>query len=353
MTTHINNLSTNFQDILNIQSDIINKKAALLGKLHDLKNMYNELVKQNTKKIFIFCLDSVFFQYKALSIEMEDVARYMALITNRMYGDYYKLYKIILEQSATDLNIDVATLAENYKKYPHYRDLEPFHEYKITDIIQLHSDILTVLKLLYTNYASKIKTMNEYNNNVSAGISINNFLHTLDHEHSVLQEHIHLYINYLEFFHTSHNGYLCKLLDQIDRITLEIDDDIMTTNRTKMKLISLSSSLSFKNKPDLDDFFAPDKMGEPVDKKKTAIKSNPPKSNPLKSNPALNDNTIEIEAIAINIKSPSVQEPKSPKNGENITISVLGSDPKSDPSIQTLNVKTMAKDLSAKITGNV
>ena len=353
MTTHINNLSTNFQDILTLHSEIISKKFGLLGKLQDLKNTYNELLKQNTKKIFVFCLDSLFFQYKTLSIEIEDISRYTALINNRMYGDYYKLYKIILEQSATDLNIDVENLAEAFKKYLHYRELEPFHEYKPNDIIQLHSDILTVLKNLYFNYASKIKTMHEYNTNISAGISINNFLHTLEHEHSVLQEHIHLYINYLEFFHTSQNGYLCKLMDQVERITLEIDDDVMTTRRTqevstspKKTLNALSSSLAFKNKPNLDEFFA-DKNGS-ADQNKHIIKSNPPP----KSNPSNND---ENEAMVMNMRSPVVQEnkePKSPKNGENITISVLGTGTGMGPSIQTLSVKNMTKDLSAKITGN-
>jgi len=352
MTTHINNLSTNFQDILTLHSEIISKKFGLLGKLQDLKNTYNELLKQNTKKIFVFCLDSLFFQYKTLSIEIEDISRYTALINNRMYGDYYKLYKIILEQSATDLNIDVSNLAEAFKKYPHYRELEPFHEYKPNDIIQLHSDILTVLKILYFNYASKIKAMHEYNTNISAGISINNFLHTLEHEHSVLQEHIHLYINYLEFFHTSQNGYLCKLMDQVERITFEIDDEVMTTKRnpevptSPKKTLNTLSSLSFKNKPNLDDFFA-DKNGS-ADQNKPIIKSIPP----LKLNPNNND---ENEAMVMNMKSPVVQEnkePKSPKNGENITISVLGTGTGMGPSIQTLSVKNMTKDLSAKITSN-
>lgn len=309
MTTHITNLSTNFQDILALHSNIISKRSDLLGKLQDLKNTYNELVKQNTKKLFIFCLDSLFFQYKTLSIEMEDIARYLALINNRMYCDYYKLYKIILEQSTTELNLDVANLSEDFKKYPHYKDLEQFHEYKMNDIIQLHSDILTSLKLLYSNYASKIKTMNEYNSNVSVGISINNFLHTLDHENSGLQEHIHLYINYLEYFHISHNGYLSKILGQVDGISSEIEENVLTTRRTndttksnvaEMRTVLTSSSLAFKNKPNLDEYFASNKNA------------------PVKTND-------EPEPMAMYIKSPIVQEKKTSEHiGENITISLLG-----------------------------
>ena len=335
MTTHINNLSIHFQEILTLHSNIISKRSDLLGKLQDLKNTYNELVKQNTKKLFIFCLDSLFFQYKILSIEMEDIVRYTALINNRMYGDYYKLYKIILEQSTTDLNLDVANLSEDFKKYPHYKDLEQFHEYKMNDIIQLHSDILTSLKLLYSNYASKIKAMNEYNKNINVGISINNFLHTLEHENSVLQEHIYLYINYLEFFHTSHNGYLSNLLGQIDGISSEIEENVLTTRRTIDTTKSnvdemcseLSSSLAFKNKPNLDEYFASDK-NEPIKK---------------------ND---EPEPMAMYIKSPVVQEKKTSEHiGENITISVLGTGTGSGPSIKTLSVKNKAKELDTKITG--
>ena len=181
--------------------------------------------------------------------------------------------------------------------------------------------------------------MNEYNSTVCVGISINNFLHTLEYENSVLQEHIHLYINYLEFFHTSHNGYLSKLLGQIDGISSEIEENVLTTRRTnystksnvaEMRTVLTSSSLAFKNKPNLDEYFASNKN--------ELVKTN---GEPVKTN-----------GEPVPIKLPVVQEKKTSEHiGENITISVLGTGTGSGPSIQTLSVKNRAKDLDTKITG--
>ena len=53
------------------------------------------MTKKNTKKMYLFCLDTFFFQFKTYSIEMENLDKHRTLLNNRMYCDYYKLYNII------------------------------------------------------------------------------------------------------------------------------------------------------------------------------------------------------------------------------------------------------------------
>ena len=141
---NIDSLATNFTAILQLLQDIQTTKREIGEKLNSLKEIYNKLIKENNKKIFLFCLDSFYFQYKILIIEMENINRFISLINNRMYGDYYKLYNIIIIQCG-QFNIDTREIASDAKKYPTYRDLEPFHEYDLEHIIGLHADILTVL----------------------------------------------------------------------------------------------------------------------------------------------------------------------------------------------------------------
>ena len=243
-------LKSEFQTILHIQYEIIQKRKTIFEKLHELKITYQTLVKNNTKRIFLFCLDSFYFQYKTLMIEMDNLARNASSINNRMYGDYYKLYNIILMQTA-EANINIRGLAEDFKKYTPYKDLEPFHEYKMTDIIALHTDILKLVQYLYTHFASKEETISGYTENTRGGMSISSFLHTLGYENTLLREQIALYASYLTFFHTSQKGYLVKLFRKIQDFQTEIDEDVFTNHRHAEPIKQDASS----PKTELDEFF--------------------------------------------------------------------------------------------------
>lgn len=226
---NIDKLKTDFQSLLHTQYEILKKKSLLTKKLQELKLIYNNLVKQNTKKIFLFCLDSFYFQYKTLIIEMDNISRYISLINNRMYGDYYKLFNIIIMQ-VSNSHLDTRTLVANFKKYTPYKDLEPFHEYKLSDIIQLHADIIRVINSLYAIFTSKEQNIHGYSDNTHVGISITSFLQTLEYENTLLREQIGLYVNYVTFFHASQNKYLTKLFQRIDSFQREIEEDILSNH---------------------------------------------------------------------------------------------------------------------------
>ena len=88
---HIEKLKTDFENIITLKKEIAKIKSIVSDKLSQLKLQYNELVKSNSKKIFLFCLDSFYFQYKTFAMELEHIDRFRSLMNNRMYCDYYKL----------------------------------------------------------------------------------------------------------------------------------------------------------------------------------------------------------------------------------------------------------------------
>ena len=112
----ISKLVSEFQDIMVLYDNLQSQCLDLKHKLANLKDVYTELIKNNNKRLFLFCLDSFYFQYKVLNIEMENITKYMSLINNRMYGDYYKLYNIIILQSE-QFNINTKKLTDDMKKY--------------------------------------------------------------------------------------------------------------------------------------------------------------------------------------------------------------------------------------------
>lgn len=217
-----------FQNIIKMNNDILDEKKMIHNKLSVLKQTYNNLIKNNYKKIYIFCLDSFYFQYKILSFEMENTGNFINLINNRMYGDYYKLYNIILlfcKEKNIELNIEI-----NKDKFPVYNDLEPFFEYTINEIHNLFFDILKIIGELYNNYFNVENKIGEYKINNNNGISISNLIHTMECENSMLREQILLYLNYISFFNNIQKDYLIKLFLKINQFHKEIDEYLLSND---------------------------------------------------------------------------------------------------------------------------
>jgi hypothetical protein len=163
-------------------------------------------------------------------MEMEHIDRFRALMNNRMYCDYYKLYGIIInyiKENREDLQVDEL----EFKSYPTYKDLEPFQEYKLDDIREIHSNILVLINTLYLKSYSKTDDIEHYNENHRVGFSISNFLNTLDYENRLLREQINLYINYISFFHISQKKQLNRLYTRMQEFYREVDNNI-NINRT-------------------------------------------------------------------------------------------------------------------------
>lgn len=226
----IEKLKNDFDNIITVKREISKIKKVVAEKLAQLKTVYNDLVKTNSKKIFLFCLDSFYFQYKTFAMEMEHIDRFRTLMNNRMYCDYYKLFHIILnyiKENRAELDISELEL----KTYPLYKDLEPFSEYKIEDIKEIHANILHILNKLYGITVEKTDNIDHYNEKHHVGFSISNFLNTLSYENKLLQEQIHLYVNYMSFFHISQKRQLSRLHLRMQDFYREVENNI-NVNKT-------------------------------------------------------------------------------------------------------------------------
>lgn len=221
----IDKLKNNFDNIITLKREISKVKKVVIDKLTQLKSVYNELVKSNSKKLFLFCLDSFYFQYKTFAMEMEHIDRFRALMNNRMYCDYYKLFQIIISHIKEN-RPDLDTTELEIKSFPVYKDLEPFQEYKIEDIKEIHSNILLIVNKMYSLSISKEDNIEHYNERNHVGFSISNFLNTLGYENRILQEQINLYINYLSFFHISQKKQLNRLYNRMQDFYREVDENI-------------------------------------------------------------------------------------------------------------------------------
>jgi hypothetical protein len=215
-------LKNSFKNIISVKREIGNTKNNVTTKLNELKQLHSELIKDNNKHIFLFCLDSFYYQYKIFAMEFEHIKKLRSILNNRMYCDYYKLHNIIIKFCKEHIQDDQL----NVQTFPVYKDLEPFQEYRIEDISLLHESILNLINTLYTETQTKSDAILHYNDNHKVGFSISNFLNTLTHENRILQEQITLFINYISFFHISQQKQLKKLHIRVGDFFKEVDDNI-------------------------------------------------------------------------------------------------------------------------------
>lgn len=239
-------LKNSFKNIISIKKEIGLTKNNVTSKLNELKQLHGELIKDNNKHIFLFCLDSFYYQYKIFAMEFEHVKKVRAILNNRMYCDYYKLHNIIIKFCKE--HIPEETL--NVQTFPVYKDLEPYQEYRIEDISLLHESILNLINTLYNETQTKTDTILHYNDNHKVGFSISNFLNTLTHENRILQEQITLYINYISFFHISQKKQLKKLHVRIQDFYKEVDENINMNYTFSIDDISNDDSFDLINEGD-------------------------------------------------------------------------------------------------------
>ena len=225
LSLNLDKLKNTFQNILLLRNDVTKAKEQINQKIEHLKLSYQELSKHTTKKSLLFSLDSFFFQYKLFSLELENMNKTRVLLNNRMYCDYYKLYMLItmyIQDNADDLNAE----EQEFRTYPVYKDLEPFQEYNLEDIKNMHSDIMKFVNYLYECYEKNHENIVNYNKKSRIGFSISNMLNTLEHENSILNQQMTLYVNYLSFFHISQTKHLKNLLDRLRNFDTDIEENV-------------------------------------------------------------------------------------------------------------------------------
>ena len=96
METRLAKLQTDFNNVITIRNSVKNIFDILQLRIDKLKVFYSEFIRDSKNDMFIFGLDSFRFQSKLIDIEYEDMTRMFLAINNRMYCEYFKLYKISL-----------------------------------------------------------------------------------------------------------------------------------------------------------------------------------------------------------------------------------------------------------------
>lgn len=221
-----------FDNVKEMRSEILILFDNLNVRINKLKEMYSEFVKytQSTKtsdvKSVFFSLDSFYFQTSLLQKEYNYLKDYNSTIINRMYGEYYKLLKLITDYVEKNMSDNKLHEILKNKNYPKYDYLDDDKQYPFELILQLNEDITTVVNYLIHIVKEKECILKQYTTNQNYGLNVNNLVSTYNYELVVLQEQINLYKKYLEFFYNVHEKLFKRLITKISVLEAQLNTDI-------------------------------------------------------------------------------------------------------------------------------
>ena len=227
-------LKSEFNNIITIRNTVKSVFDVLQVRINRLKGFYSDLIKNSKAQMFVFGLDSFNFQGKLIDIEYDDMKRLFIAINNRMYCEYFKLNKIIIEyilKSVEDKKVIDIVKVDNY---PIYKDLEPFKDYEFEITHDIHQNILNLLGILLSVLNTKETELSAHRAKQNIGLNINNFTTTFAFNNTVLREKIMMFMSYIEFFHSLHTKYLKRFSNKIQLMHTHIDTDIKFDESTEI-----------------------------------------------------------------------------------------------------------------------
>jgi hypothetical protein len=242
MDKRINDLKIDFTKVVDLKNENIKMFDTLDLKIKNLKSIYSEFIKNNKQHLFIFGLDSFHFQGKLIDIEYDDMKRLYYAITNRIYCEYFKLYKIVVDYITDSVYDDkkILDLVKLNNNYPVYKDLEPFKHYDFEVIQSVHETIIGLLLAIYNYLSHKEHDLKLHQEKNATGLNIDNFIQTFNFNNLVLREKLTLFITYIEFFHKLHTKYFKRFTTKMQLFISQINHDIKfedsaELNKTKRK----------------------------------------------------------------------------------------------------------------------
>ena len=237
MEERISDLKKSFSKLIELRTEVHTTFIGLNNIVSKLNTIYADFITKSQDKVLIFGLDSLRFQSKLIGIEYEDMKRLFYAINNRMYCEYYKLYKIIMDyivENISDVKIIEIVKSDAYV-FPVYKDLEPFKQYDFETIQQVHEAILVFLNTLCTHITSKDQELKTHEMTNKSGLNIDNFVMSFNYNLVVVKEKVNLFINYVVFFHTSHLKLLTRFVMKVNLMMKQVKSDINLDGMSKSK----------------------------------------------------------------------------------------------------------------------
>ena len=227
MCENNNNLKKTFSTIKDLRENTNNILIDIRNKLNILENTYKELLEFNSDE-HTTGLDSLYFQNKLFELQLVNNNNIFDIINNRIYGNYYKLYKeinnYILRQQYTLDNNDI-------KEFIVYKDLDNDEKYDFKLIIEIYNYIIQLLNILDNELINRKNKLNKQLIHRDCGLNIENLLEDISYTTSLLQNKVDLFNSTIQNINTFHIKYLTRFYNINKFFYKQLNNDITIENK--------------------------------------------------------------------------------------------------------------------------
>lgn len=218
-------LKNNFNDIKNLRESSINLMKSLGEKVETLKIIYNELIANNFNETYTG-LDSFHFQTKLINLELDNYKKTFKIIDNRVYGDYYKLFKKLTKYLNENIKNKNITIQFDNKEYKVYKDLNNIEDYDFDSTSEIYNDIIQIIDILQDELLEREHKLEMQKIKQQSGLYIDNLISKVNYNNNYLRNHIELFNKNTLTFNNFHKKYLTRFLLKTKLFYGQIRNDI-------------------------------------------------------------------------------------------------------------------------------
>jgi hypothetical protein len=194
------------------------------------KRVYSEFIATHSTH-GTFGIDSYGFANKLHKLQFDTICEMKRLIDNRIYGEFYKLRKMMIDFATQhivgDVNADrLAEISGKTAKYPKFKDIvdgETIYNFDMTT--DIFTDILSLLRLLMNHMETRSKQLADSEARTKRGMNIHNLVSAYRYETNVLNEKISLFSQYAETFIAYHTKYVNRVVEKVTVLDSQISLD--------------------------------------------------------------------------------------------------------------------------------
>jgi hypothetical protein len=230
--------NNNFDILTTIRSDINALFIDIDNKLKTLNALHADLVKTHIDSNYRLGLDSFHFQNRLIQLENDSMKTIFTYIDNRIYCEYYKLYKIICEYITNELNDKLFSdkLGTTYKKFPNYKDLEPTKVYDFNTTQEISSSIEYFISEFKEYIIGKKHDLEVEERKANSGINIHNLVNEQAYKIRLVEEKTNMFMRYLNTFNTHHTNYFNRLLSKLKLMNDIVNEDINLKQNSSLQI---------------------------------------------------------------------------------------------------------------------
>lgn len=218
-------ISKKFDSVLNLRADIDSILEMLDTRLSIIRNIYTSMAKKyGSNPIYSMGIDSFHFQSALIEADGKHLKKVYREIDNRIYGEYYNLYHMILEYIGNELG-NKRLVTKLSKDFPPYKTLVDT-SYSITVTAEIQALVSEAILELESLIVSKESELEGDKKHSKMGLNIDSLVHMHSFANSMIRARTGMFREHLEAFFAHHTRYYTRLLTRAKLHMGIVNDDI-------------------------------------------------------------------------------------------------------------------------------